>query len=59
MKEKNRCIVIGLDGATFELINPLIKAGRLPTIKKMVEKGAHGVLKSTVPPLSFFWLGER
>ena len=52
MGENNRCIVIGLDGATFELINPLVKAGKLPTIKKMIEEGVHGVLKSTVPPLT-------
>jgi len=52
VKESNKCIVIGLDGATFELINPLIKAGKLPTIKKMIKEGSHGVLKSTIPPLT-------
>ena len=52
MKKKDRCIVIGLDGATFELINPLIKAGKLPTLKKMIIEGTHGILKSTIPPLT-------
>jgi len=52
VKERNKCIVIGLDGATFELINPLIKAGKLLAINKMMDKGAHGVLKSTTPPLT-------
>ena len=52
MKERNKCIVIGLDGATFDLINPLIKAGKLPAIKKMMEEGSHGVLESTIPPLT-------
>ena len=52
MGENSKCIVIGLDGATFELINPLIKQGKLPTIQKMVEEGTHGVLKSTIPPLT-------
>lgn len=52
MGENNKCIVIGLDGATFELINPLIKRGKLPTIRKLIEDGVHGVLKSTIPPLT-------
>ncbi len=52
MKQNNRCIVIGLDGATFELINPLVERGKLPTVKKMMEEGVHGVLKSTIPPLT-------
>lgn len=52
MKQDSKCIVIGLDGATFELINPLIKKGKLPTIRKLMEEGVHGVLKSTIPPLT-------
>jgi len=52
VKVNNKCVVIGLDGATFDLINPLIKAGKLPTIKKMMEEGAYGILKSTTPPLT-------
>lgn len=52
MGENNKCIVIGLDGATFELMNPLIGKGKLTTIKKMMEEGVHGVLKSTIPPLT-------
>ena len=52
MKQDSKCIVIGLDGATWELLDPLMKAGKLPTLKKMIEGGAHGVLKSTIPPLT-------
>lgn len=47
-----KCIVIGLDGATFDLINPLIKEGKLPTLKRVMEEGVHGILKSTIPPLT-------
>lgn len=52
MARNTKCIVIGLDGATFELINPLIGMGKLPTIKKMMAEGVHAVLKSTIPPLT-------
>lgn len=44
---QNKVLVIGLDGATFDLIKPWVKDGKLPTFKRMMEKGAHGVLLST------------
>jgi predicted AlkP superfamily phosphohydrolase/phosphomutase len=47
-----KVLVIGVDGATFDVINPLIKDGRLPNIEKMMKNGSHGNLRSTIPPLS-------
>jgi predicted AlkP superfamily phosphohydrolase/phosphomutase len=49
---KNRIIVIGLDGATLDLIHPYIREGYLPAFKKMVEEGIWGELASTVPPMT-------
>ena len=48
----NKTVVIGLDSATFDLINPWIKEGKLPVIKNLMDKGCSGVLESTIPPLS-------
>jgi len=48
MKNK-RVMVIGLDGATFDLIKPWADAGELPTFKKLMENGVWGELESTVP----------
>ncbi|MCK5688596.1 alkaline phosphatase family protein, partial [Myxococcota bacterium] len=42
-------IVIGADAMTFDLIDPMIKAGKLPNIKRLIQKGASGVLKSEKP----------
>ncbi len=47
-----KCIVIGLDGATFDIINPMIKEGELPTFKKIMKNGCYGPLKSTPVPVS-------
>ena len=47
-----KCIVIGLDGATFDIINPMIKEGELPTFKKIMKNGCYGKLKSTPIPIS-------
>ena len=47
-----RVLVIGLDGATWDLINPLAYKGVLPTFKKLMENGVWGVLKSCIPPIT-------
>jgi len=44
--------VIGLDGATFDLINPWIEAGDLPTFERLLSQSAFGRLRSTIHPLS-------
>ncbi len=48
----NKLLLIGIDGATFAIINPLIQEGRLPNFARLMEKGSHGVLTSTIPPVS-------
>jgi predicted AlkP superfamily phosphohydrolase/phosphomutase len=47
-----RVIVIGVDGATFRVIDPLVREGRLPNIARMMDGGVRGVLNSTVPAVS-------
>ena len=48
----NKVLVIGLDGATFDLIKPWAAAGYLPTLQRLMLEGAHGPLRSTVPPMT-------
>ena len=48
----SKVFVIGLDGATFELIEPWVEEGKLPTFKKLMDEGSWGPLKSTLPPLT-------
>lgn len=47
-----RALVIGLDGATFDLLQPMVEQGWLPNLGRVLEQGAHGVLRSTTPPLT-------
>ncbi|MHC4474162.1 MAG: alkaline phosphatase family protein [Planctomycetota bacterium] len=44
-----RVFVLGLDGATFDLIDPWIAEGELPNIGRVMEEGSHGALTSTIP----------
>src|SRR5262245_31755917 len=48
-----RVLMIGLDGATFDLILPWVEAGKLPAFARILSGGAWGPLKSTVPPMTF------
>jgi predicted AlkP superfamily phosphohydrolase/phosphomutase len=50
--KRSRIFVVGLDGATWKVLSPLISKGKLPFLKKLKESGTSGVLESTVPPLT-------
>lgn len=45
-------MIIGLDGATFDIIRPMAEAGRLPAISELMLKGTWGNLRSTVLPVT-------
>jgi predicted AlkP superfamily phosphohydrolase/phosphomutase len=49
---KPRVLVIGLDGATWDLIHPWAQAGHLPHLARLLEEGSGGTLMSTIPPIS-------
>ena len=47
-----RLIVLGWDSATFDVVDPLFVAGRLPNLAALAERGARGPLASTWPPMT-------
>ena len=47
-----RVLVVGWDGATFDVADPMIAAGKLPNLAKLMERGTRCKLRSTVPPNS-------
>jgi len=47
-----RVLIIGLDGASWDLLTPWIKEKKLPTLEKLMKNGLYGNLKSVVPALS-------
>lgn len=45
-------VVIGLDGAHFELIQPWLDSGKLPNIRQAIEAGVSTDLESVLPPVT-------
>lgn len=49
---KVRTLLIGLDGATFTLLDTLVAEGVMPVLGRVMETGARAVLRSTIHPLT-------
>jgi predicted AlkP superfamily phosphohydrolase/phosphomutase len=47
-----KLMMLGLDGATFQVINPLCRDGKLPNLNRLITQGVHGILESTFPPVT-------
>ncbi|QEH32057.1 Type I phosphodiesterase / nucleotide pyrophosphatase [Aquisphaera giovannonii] len=53
-----KVMVLGLDGATWDILGPLMEEGVLPNLAAMRREGPAGVLDSVFPPLSpVAWTG--
>ena len=48
----DRLLIIGLDGATFHVLDPLMNSGLMPQLKRFIAEGVAGVLHSTQPPIT-------
>lgn len=47
-----KTVVLGLDGAHFELIQPWLNDGKLPNIQSAIESGVSSDLESVLPPVT-------
>lgn len=47
--EPRRVLIIGVDGATFAVIDPLMREGRLPNFAALARDGVSGILQSAPP----------
>ena len=47
-----KTLIIGIDGATFRFIKPLLKEGKLPQLEKLINRGSWGICRSTIPPVT-------
>jgi predicted AlkP superfamily phosphohydrolase/phosphomutase len=47
-----KVLIIGLDGVSWNVINPMIENGYMPFLQDFIKKGKSGILKSTEPPIT-------
>jgi predicted AlkP superfamily phosphohydrolase/phosphomutase len=48
----NKLLAIGLDGASFNVLDPLIDSGHLPNIAMLIAGGSRANLETTFPPIT-------
>ena len=46
----NKVLLLGIDGATFSILDPMFAQGHMPKLQRLLDPGASGVLTSTIPP---------
>jgi predicted AlkP superfamily phosphohydrolase/phosphomutase len=49
---QNRVLMIGLDGMTFDVLDPLISEGLMPNVARLVAEGSRAPLETIFPPLT-------
>jgi predicted AlkP superfamily phosphohydrolase/phosphomutase len=49
----NRVLVVGWDGADWDILDPLLAAGELPALQGLIERGRRGVSRSCLPSHSW------
>ncbi|MFW6116731.1 MAG: alkaline phosphatase family protein [bacterium] len=52
MTSGSRTLVVGLDAACWQYLDPLLEAERLPNLSRLIRRGVHGSLRSTMPPIT-------
>lgn len=51
-KAQRKVLLVGLDGATWRIIHPMFKQGKLPNLQRLVNDGSAGILQSLEPMVS-------
>jgi predicted AlkP superfamily phosphohydrolase/phosphomutase len=49
----NRVLIVGWDGADWDILDPLLEAGELPALAALLERGRRGVSRSCLPSHSW------
>jgi len=52
MPRTERLVILGLDGATWSVLDPIRGRGLMPNLDALLARSAHGTLRSCVPPVT-------
>lgn len=48
----DRLVILGLDGATWTVLDPMRARGLMPNLDALLKRSAHGTLRSCIPPVT-------
>lgn len=48
----DKVLIVGLDGGTWRIFDPLMEEGRMPHLQRLLKSGRSGILNSTLPPIT-------
>jgi predicted AlkP superfamily phosphohydrolase/phosphomutase len=49
---RRKTLVLSIDSGCWAYLDPLLAAGRMPNVSRLIESGVRGVLESTMPPIT-------
>lgn len=52
MSDIRKTIALGLDGATWRILDPLIRGSKLPSLKRITDEGVYADMQSVIPPVT-------
>ncbi len=52
MPRTERLVILGLDGATWSVLDPMRRRGVMPNLDALLASSAHGTLRSCIPPVT-------
>jgi predicted AlkP superfamily phosphohydrolase/phosphomutase/Flp pilus assembly protein TadD len=52
MARREKVLLVGWDAADWKVINPLMDAGKMPNVQRLVDNGSMGQIATLHPPLS-------
>jgi len=52
MPRTERLVILGLDGATWSVLDPMRRRGVMPNLDALLARSAHGTLRSCIPPVT-------
>jgi len=47
-----KTLILSIDSGCWAYLDPVLAAGRMPNVSQLIEGGVHGVLESTMPPIT-------
>jgi len=49
---QKKTLVLSIDSGCWDYLGPLLAAGKMPNVGRLIERGVRGVLESTMPPIT-------